>query len=73
MSAIAAFGGATSSGAVAPAAGSLTSTADQPSLSSTSDAAAQAAFFMGGIPRGVVRYPFLRVGKNAVSKPMSGR
>ncbi|BBT60254.1 hypothetical protein WP8S18E02_00510 [Aeromonas hydrophila] len=31
------------------------------------------AFFMGCIPRGVARYPFLRVGKNAVNKPMSGR
>lgn len=65
--------GATSSGAVALAAGWLVSTADQPLLSSTSDAAAQAAFFMGVIPHGVARYPFLRVGKNAVSRPMSGR
>ncbi len=73
MSAIAAFAMATSSGAVVPAVGWPGSTADHPLLSSTSNAASQAAFFMGCIPRGVARYPFLRVGKNTVSRPMSGR
>lgn len=42
--------GATSSGAVAPAAGWLASTADLPLPSSTSDAAASAAFFYGWHP-----------------------